>query len=136
MYLYLNTILTKVFTIVFVYGKFIVFVFVFKYYAMYLDPSVRFTCIRLMYVCTKTIMCGQNQTNSVYVHSLPMAKIHLMHNTALTNYVNVDTMYTYKYLNKWRSDTTLQTCVHVYVHIHVVHQHTVFNLWFICTILK
>ena len=40
MYLYLNTVLTKVFAIVFVFGKFIVFVFVFKYYAMYLDPSL------------------------------------------------------------------------------------------------
>ena len=40
MYLYLNTVLTKVFAIVFVFGKFIAFVFVFKYYAMYLDPSL------------------------------------------------------------------------------------------------
>ena len=40
LYLYLNTVLTKVFAIVFVFGKFIVFVFVFKYYAMYLDPSL------------------------------------------------------------------------------------------------
>ena len=40
MYLYLNTVLNKVFAIVFVFGKFIVFVFVFKYYAMYLDPSL------------------------------------------------------------------------------------------------
>ena len=38
--LYLNTVLTKVFAIVFVFGKFIVFAFVFKYYAMYLDPSL------------------------------------------------------------------------------------------------
>jgi len=34
-----DTVLTKVFAIVFVYGKFIVFVFVFKYYAMHLDKS-------------------------------------------------------------------------------------------------
>ena len=40
MYLYLNTVLTKVFAIVFVFEKFIVFIFVFKYYAMYLDPSL------------------------------------------------------------------------------------------------
>ena len=40
LYLYLNTVLTKVFAIVFVFGKFLVFVFVFKYYAMYLDPSL------------------------------------------------------------------------------------------------
>ena len=40
MYLNLNTVLTKVFTIVFVFVKFIVFVFVFKYYTMYLDPSL------------------------------------------------------------------------------------------------
>ena len=38
--MYLNTVLTKVFAIVFVFGKVIVFVFVFKYYAMYLDPSL------------------------------------------------------------------------------------------------
>ena len=38
--MYLNTVLTKVFAIVFVFGEFIVFVFVFKYYAMYLDPSL------------------------------------------------------------------------------------------------
>ena len=37
-YLYLNTVLTKVFVIAFVFEKFIVFVF--KYYAMYLDPSL------------------------------------------------------------------------------------------------
>ena len=30
-------VLTKVFATVFVFGKFIVFVFVFKYYAVYLD---------------------------------------------------------------------------------------------------
>ena len=40
LYLYLNTVLTKVFATVFVFGKFVVFVFVFKYYAMYLDPSL------------------------------------------------------------------------------------------------
>ena len=39
-YLYLNTVPTKVFAIVFVFGKFVVFVFAFKYYAMYLDPSL------------------------------------------------------------------------------------------------
>ena len=50
MYLYLNTVLTKVFAIVFVFGKFIVFVFVFKYYAMYLDPSL----FRIKY---STILC-------------------------------------------------------------------------------
>ena len=38
--LYLNTVQTKVFAIVFVFGKFIAFVFVFKYYAMYLDPNL------------------------------------------------------------------------------------------------
>ena len=40
MYLYLNTVLAKVFAIVFVFGKFTIFVLVFKYYAMYLDPSL------------------------------------------------------------------------------------------------
>ena len=38
--MYLNTVLTKVFAIVFVFGKFMVFAFVFKYCAMYLDPSL------------------------------------------------------------------------------------------------
>ena len=38
MYLYLNTVLTKVFAIIFVFGKFIVFVF--KYYAMYSATSL------------------------------------------------------------------------------------------------
>ena len=38
MYLYLNTVLAKIFAIVFVFGKFIVFAF--KYYAMYLDPKL------------------------------------------------------------------------------------------------
>ena len=47
--MYLNTVLTKVFTIVFVFGKFIIFVFVFKYYAMYLDPSlVVYGCIIML----------------------------------------------------------------------------------------
>ena len=41
MYLYLNTVLTEVFAIIFVFRKFMVFLF--KYYAMYLDP-------RLMYL--------------------------------------------------------------------------------------
>ena len=39
-YLYLITVLTKVIAIVFVFENFIVFVIVFKYYAMYLDPSL------------------------------------------------------------------------------------------------
>ena len=38
--LYLNTVLTKVIAIVFVFENFIVFVIVFKYYAMHLDPSL------------------------------------------------------------------------------------------------
>ena len=38
--LYLNTVLTKVFAIAFECGKLIVFVFVFKYSAMYLDPRL------------------------------------------------------------------------------------------------
>ena len=47
--LYLNTVLTKVFTIVFVFGKFIIFILVFKYYAMYLDPSlVVYGCIIML----------------------------------------------------------------------------------------
>ena len=40
LYLHLNTVLTKVFAIVFAFGKFIAFVFVYKYYAMYFDPSL------------------------------------------------------------------------------------------------
>ena len=40
LYLYLTTVLMKVFAIVFVFGKFIVIVFVYKCYAMYLDPSL------------------------------------------------------------------------------------------------
>ena len=51
MYLYLNTVLTKVFAIVFVFRKFIVFVFVFKYYAMYLDPSLVTTEIKFLGTC-------------------------------------------------------------------------------------
>ena len=38
-----NSILTKVIAIVFVFENFIVFVIVFKYYAMYLDPSLLLT---------------------------------------------------------------------------------------------
>ena len=41
--MYLNTVVIKVFAIVFVFEKFVVFVFVFKYYAMYLDPSLDLT---------------------------------------------------------------------------------------------
>ena len=40
MHLYLITVLIKVIAIVFVFENFIVFVIVFKYYAMYLDPSL------------------------------------------------------------------------------------------------
>ena len=40
LHLYLITVLTKVIAIVFVFENFIVFVIVFKYYAMYLDPSL------------------------------------------------------------------------------------------------
>ena len=57
MYLYLNTVLTKVFAIVFVFGKFIVFVFVFKYYAMYLDPSLVYTYAFDGHVCVCTYVC-------------------------------------------------------------------------------
>ena len=40
LYLYLNTVVIQVFAIIIVFGKILVFVFVFKYYAMYLDPSL------------------------------------------------------------------------------------------------
>ena len=40
MHLYLITDLNKVIAIIFVFENFIVFVIVFKYYAMYLDPSL------------------------------------------------------------------------------------------------
>ena len=40
MHLYLITVLTKVIAIVFVFENFIAFVIAFKYYAMYLDPSL------------------------------------------------------------------------------------------------
>ena len=40
LHLYLITALTKVIAIVFVFEDFIAFVIVFKYYAMYLDPSL------------------------------------------------------------------------------------------------
>ena len=40
LHLYLITALTKIIAIVFVFEDFIVFVIVFKYYAMYLDPSL------------------------------------------------------------------------------------------------
>ena len=43
--MYLNTVLTKVFINVFVFEKFIVFVF--KYYARYLDPSLMWTHISI-----------------------------------------------------------------------------------------
>ena len=45
LHLYLNTVLTKIFTIVFVFGKFIVFVFVFKYYAMVFGPKSGLSCL-------------------------------------------------------------------------------------------
>ena len=38
--MYLITVLTKVIAIVFVFENFIAFVIVFKYFAMYLDPSL------------------------------------------------------------------------------------------------
>ena len=40
LHLYLITVLTKVIAIVFVFETFIVFVIVFKYYAMHLDQSL------------------------------------------------------------------------------------------------
>ena len=40
LHLYLITVLTKVIAIVFVFENFRVFVIVFKYYAIYLDPSL------------------------------------------------------------------------------------------------
>ena len=40
LYLYLNTVVIQVFAIIIVFGKILAFVFVFKYYAMYLDPSL------------------------------------------------------------------------------------------------
>ena len=40
LHLYLITVLTKAIAIVFVFENFMVFVIVFKYYAMYLDPSL------------------------------------------------------------------------------------------------
>ena len=43
MYLNTSTVLTNVFAIAFVFGKCIAFVFVFKCYAMYLDPSLLIT---------------------------------------------------------------------------------------------
>ena len=43
LHLYLITVLTKVIAIVFVFENFVVFVIVFKYYAMYLDPSLVWT---------------------------------------------------------------------------------------------
>ena len=58
LYLYLNTVLTKVFATVFVFEKFIVFVFVFKYYAMYLDPSLVY-----MYVCVHVCMSPKAVNN-------------------------------------------------------------------------
>ena len=51
--LYLNVILNQVFAIVFVFGKFIVFVFVFKYHAMYLDPSLVVCNTNAFYITTK-----------------------------------------------------------------------------------
>ena len=52
--MYLNTVLTEVFAIVFVFGNFIVFVFVsiFKYYAMYLDPRLIASYIAI-HTCSK-----------------------------------------------------------------------------------
>ena len=55
LYLYLNTVLTKVFAIVFVFGKFTVFVFVFKYYVCNVfgpksdvDMQLHVCCIELV----------------------------------------------------------------------------------------
>ena len=58
--MYLNTVLTKVFAIVFVLGKFIVVVFVFKYYAMYLDSSMVYVC-----VCVRMHTCMHAHTNNL-----------------------------------------------------------------------
>ena len=52
--LYLITVLTKVIAIVFVFENFIVFVIAFKYYAMYLDPSLLPTHTKLM-LCIITV---------------------------------------------------------------------------------
>ena len=54
-HLYLITVLTKVIAIVFAFENFIVFVIVFKYYAMYLDPSLNygiFTIKLLVAICS------------------------------------------------------------------------------------
>ena len=59
--MYLNTVLTKVFA--FVFGKFIVFVFVLKYYAMYLDP-------RLTYARARTHIPNTHTTHRVCVYVL------------------------------------------------------------------
>ena len=70
LYLYLNNVQTLIFAIVFVFGKFTVFVFVFKYYAMYLDPSLLhvFQAIQYRvpmhkhYVCKKSDAGMRNST--------------------------------------------------------------------------
>jgi len=56
LHLYLIIVLTEVIAIVFVFENFIVFVIVFKYYAMYLDPSLMCICTG-MYECTYVLVC-------------------------------------------------------------------------------
>ena len=66
MYLYLNIVLTKLFAIVFVLGKFIVFAFVFKYYAMYLDSRMVYVCVCVcVCVCACACACIHAHTNNL-----------------------------------------------------------------------